>query len=93
MFDKYEGFIWDKGNSTKNLVKHNITCQESEEVFSDENQTIVNDEIHSQSEKRILIIGKTFGGKLLSVIFTVRNSSIRVISARTASKKEKKIYE
>lgn len=93
MFDKFNSFIWDKGNSSKNLIKHNITCQESEEIFSDESQSIIDDELHSKIEKRTLIIGKTFNNKLLLVIFTLRNNNIRIISARIASKKEKKLYE
>jgi hypothetical protein len=93
MFDELDGFIWDKGNYLKNLVKHNITCQESEEVFFDENQIIIKDELHSVSEQRRLIIGKTHNDILLSVVFTVRNNKIRIISARRAPIKERRLYE
>jgi uncharacterized DUF497 family protein len=95
MFDLEEPgeFDWDQGNTVKNLIKHNVSCQESEEVFFDESQVILDDERHFGSEKRKLIIGKTNAGILLSVVFTVRNNKIRVISARMASKKERKLYE
>lgn len=93
MFDNFDGFIWDKGNTEKNLIKHNISCEESEEIFLDENQIIVDDEKHSGFEKRWLIIGETHSGTLLAVVFTVRNTRVRIISARRASKKEKNLYE
>ena len=90
--EPYE-FDWDQGNTVKNLVKHNVSCQESEEVFFDENQLILDDNSHSSIEKRKLIIGKTNDNVLLSVVFTIRSNKIRVISARRASKKEGNLYE
>lgn len=86
-------FQWDRGNVKKNWIKHNITTKESEEVFLDENLLFLQDEKHSKNEERFMIIGKTSKARMLSVIFTTRNNKIRIVSARTASRKERKRYE
>ena len=54
---------------------------------------VVGDDVsHSQSEKRWFLLGKTGAHRLLFVVFTVREESIRVISARDMNKKERRIY-
>jgi len=92
-FNKPCEFDWDDGNIVKNLIKHNISCRESEEVFLDDKLVMVEDEKHSIKEKRYLIIGKNFEGKILTIVFTNRNKKIRIISARVADKKERRLYE
>lgn len=86
-------FEWDNGNSNKNLIKHNVTNYECEEVFLDLNKLILKDLIHSQKENRYLIIGNTKKNRVLFIVFTIRNSFIRVISARDINKQEYKLYE
>jgi len=86
-------FEWDKYNSIKNWVKHQVRPFEVEEAFLDRSALILNDEIHSHLEKRYIIIGKTRKNRILYIAFVVRNGRIRVISARDANKKEVKIYE
>lgn len=93
---KIEGFDWDKGNIDKNLKKHNVVNEESEEVFS--NIPFVSEDIkHSKLEKRFQALGKTNKERLLFISFTVRKIDqklkIRVISARDMSKKEEVKYE
>jgi uncharacterized DUF497 family protein len=85
-------FEWDGGNSTKNYSKHGVTSSEIEECFF--NFTLVSpDIIHSQNEERFNLLGETDLGKTLFISFTVRFLKIRVISARSTDKKEKKLYE
>ena len=89
---RIKDFEWDKGNINKSFEKHDITPNQSEEIFLDEDLKIVRDIKHSQVEERFIAIGKTFKNKILFVIFTFRNSKIRIISAREANKKERRKY-
>jgi len=86
-------FEWDKGNLDKSYQKHGITPAESEEIFLDENLQVIKDIRHSQKETRFIALGKTFLGKILFVVFTLRGRRIRIISARVANKKERRHYE
>lgn len=85
-------FEWDKGNSEK-PKKHGLTLEETEEAFSDENKVIFGDWKHSASEPRITLLGRTKKGRLLNITYTLRDSKIRVITARPINNKEVKLYE
>ena len=87
------GFEWDKWNSSKIFEKHRITTIEAEEPFEDENQLVLEDIKHSQKEIRFNLIGKTTLNKVLFLTFTLRDTKVRIISARRANTKERKIYE
>lgn len=89
------GFDWDAGNSRKNDNKHGVTQAEAEELFFNEPLLMLPDTRHSSIEPRIHALGKTNGGRLLHVTFTLRfnGSRIRVISARDMHRKERTIYE
>lgn len=87
-----KGFEWDKANSGKNERKHGVTDRESEEIFFN-NPLVVAPGSKIGREIRYAALGKTYGSRLLTVIFTVRSSRVRVISARPMSRKERKIYE
>ncbi len=87
------GFDWDKGNINKNIEKHNVTDQEAEEVFVNEPKLILEDEKHSTTEKRYMLWGTTCQDRRLTLIFTLRDKKIRVISARDMNRKERKVYE
>ena len=92
--DKIIGFDWDDGNILKNEIKHGLKWQVIEEVFFNEPLIIVEDFKHSNSsECRCLALGKIDDGMLISVIFTIRENKIRVISARDMSNKERAFYE
>lgn len=85
-------FEWDSGNVEKNQRKHGITNKESEEVFVHRPLLIIDDSIHSGIEKRFQAFG-TNGRKLLFLVFTIRKTKIRIISARLMDKKERRLYE
>ena len=91
--NKIKKFEWDKGNIDKSYQKHGLTPNEAEEIFLDEDLGVVKDIKHSEVEERYIAIGKTSGNKILFVIFTIRKSKIRIISARKANKKERSHYE
>jgi len=88
-----EGFLWDKGNSEKNWIKHHVTRLECEEIFFNLPLVISDDLKHSKTEKRYYALGKSKSEKYLFISFTVRKNMLRVISARDINRKERKIYE
>lgn len=90
--EKIIEFDWDKGNIGKNR-KHKVEDKESEEPFFDEGKIIYKDVFHSKKEERFILIGKTKKGRLLYLVFTIRNSKFRIISGRDINKKEIQIYE
>ena len=88
-----QGFSWDRGNLTKNWLKHKVYLNECEEIFFNKSLLILPDKLHSQKEKRYHALGKTNNSRFLFVAFTIRNNKIRIISARDMNIKERKIYE
>lgn len=86
-------FEWDKGNVGKNLKKHHVSDQEAEQAFFDQDKVQHSDSIHSQSEKRFILIGKSKNQKILYIAYTARKKKIRIISARPLNQKEKCLYE
>ncbi len=92
LFKNCTGFDWDKGNINKNWERHSVTRVECEQIFFNSPVIVGDDEEHSEVEKRWFLLGKTDLNRLLFAVFTVRNSLIRVISARDMSKKERGIY-
>lgn len=85
-------FEWDKGNAGKNL-KHGVSDYECEETFFDEAKRVLKDALHSGSEERNILLGKTKKSRLLYVVYTKRGKKIRVISARHINRKERHFYE
>ena len=91
---EYIGFDWDEGNSRKN-EKHGVTKAEVEQAFLNKPLIVVADMKHSQQEPRYHALGRTDSNRCLLITFTERGDGtlIRPISARAASRKERKIYE
>ena len=83
-------FDWDESNIPKILLRFRI--HEVEEFFWQE-LFIIEDDLHSEKEKRFISIGSGPGNKPMFVCFTIRNGGIRVISARFMRAKELKKYE
>jgi len=90
---KITSFDWDQGNIDKSYLKHGITPNEAEEVFLDDEILLLEDIKHSKQEERFEAIGKIAKGSTLFLAFTVRRDKIRIISARAANKKERRLYE
>ena len=90
-------FTWDPAKSAVNLLKHKVSFAEAASVFADSRALEGADIKHSHSEERRFIVGLSDQGRVLTVIYTIRrhlsgNQTIRVISARQASRKERKAY-
>ncbi len=86
------GFDWDESNTIKNWERHKVTPEEAEDIFFGEPFVVRGDVSHSSSEKSHRALGCTAGGRLLTVIFTVRRKLIRVISARDMNRREAAEY-
>lgn len=86
------GFEWDAGNSDQNWKLHRVSRTECEQVFFKRPILVVSDEGHSQREPRHAALGRTNAGRRLAVVFTVRGTLVRVISARDMSRRERSIY-
>jgi len=87
------GFDWDDGNIYKNENKHGLNYKVIEEIFFNEPLLIVEDFSHSHGECRCVAFGQDNNHHKIMVVFAVRDGLIRVISARTMTKKEKHFYE
>lgn len=85
------GFYWDRGNSRKNWLKHQITPSECEQIYF--NQPLLTKDDIKHSESRFFALGKTDGNRKLFIAFTIRQEHIHVISARDTSRKEREAYE
>jgi hypothetical protein len=86
-------FEWNNKKATSNLNKHKVSFEEAITVFGDPLAVIFDDEVHSKDEVREIIIGHSANNRLLLVRFTEREDAIRLISARLATKVERKDYE
>jgi uncharacterized DUF497 family protein len=86
-------FEWDKTKAASKRRKHGVSFEEAATVFADPLAAIFDDEAHSAEELRELIIGHSDEASLLVVSFTERPSGIRIISARRATRKERRDYE
>ena len=87
-------FEWDPKKATANLKKHGVSFDEAISVFSDPLAYIFDDESHSQSEPREIIIGHSILNRLVLVCFTEHTEEVaRLFSARLATKKEYRDYE
>ncbi len=90
---KAQGFQWDRGNSQKNAHKHQVTCDEAEQIFFNRPLLVLEDLVHSAAEFRIKAFGRTNANRLLTISFTLRGDLIRIISARPMNRKERTLYE
>jgi len=87
------GFQWDEGNAAKNWALHQVTQAEAEQVFFNRPVVVATDLQHSTEEPRYAALGQTDAGRRLSIVFTLRDTLVRVISARDMSRPERRIYE
>lgn len=86
-------FEWDANKAKTNLAKHQASFQEATTVFGDSVSLTIPDPTHSQAESRFVILGRSHQGRILVVVHTERGDNIRIISARPASRRERKNYE
>lgn len=86
-------FEWDPKKAQSNLRKHKVSFQEAVTALGDPMAATGADPDHSLSEDRYVTFGVSTQGRLLAVAHTEEGETIRIISARLASKGERRIYE
>ncbi|MCU0836732.1 MAG: BrnT family toxin [Chromatiaceae bacterium] len=87
-------FAWDTSKAESNIRKHGVSFDEARTVFSDPFELTISDPDHSHGEYRFLSIGRSERDRLLVVSYTERHpNTIRIISARVASRPERQIYD
>ena len=86
-------FEWDARKALTNQVKHGVSFEEAMSVFSDPLARIFDDPDHSVAESREIIIGLSQNQRLLIVCFTEPSNTVRILSARKATKNERQDYE
>ena len=86
-------FEWDQRKADANLAKHGVSFHEGKTVFGDPRAITLDDADHSTDERRRLVLGRSAQGRLLALAFTVRPAGVRLISARPASRRERREYE
>jgi len=84
---------WDPGKAKSNLKKHGVSFEEAATAFSDPMAATGADPDHSMSEDRYVTFGVSGKGRLIVVSHTEKDETIRIISAREASKGERELYE
>lgn len=86
-------FTWDPNKAAENLKAHGIDFREAATVLDDSLSTTFSDNDHSVGERRFLIIGLSALGRILVVSHTETGDTIRIISARSATRHERRFYE
>ena len=83
---------WDPAKARSNLSKHGVSFSDVEPAFYDELALSMPDEF-SVTEERFLLVGRDALGRVLTISYTYRGNTIRIISARPATKSERRKYE
>jgi uncharacterized DUF497 family protein len=83
---------YDPAKAASNLRKHGVSFTDAEGVFADPLAIVIEDP-DAEDEQRFVAIGLGSAGELLVVVYTERDNEYRLISARRATRKERKIYE
>jgi hypothetical protein len=91
-------FEWDEKKAAANLEKHHVSFIEAITAFTDLQGLDGSDLAHSEQEERRLRIAESVFGNILTIAYTLRESEndqtkVRIISARRASRKERKAYK
>lgn len=86
-------FEWDEAKSKSNIQKHRVSFEEASTVFGDPLSVTIDDPEHSIEEERFITLGESNRLRILVVVSTEREGRIRIISARVASRRERKNYE
>jgi uncharacterized DUF497 family protein len=86
-------FEWDANKARENIKKHGVSFEEASTVFGDLLALTIYDPLHSEEEDRFVTLGESEKRRLIVVSFTDRDERIRIISARVATRRERKDYE
>ncbi|MGA2148540.1 MAG: BrnT family toxin [Bryobacteraceae bacterium] len=86
-------FEWDPQKAAANLAKHEVSFEDAATVFGDPLGRITPDPRHSFAEERSVLLGLSQAKRLLAVMYVDRGDAVRLISARRATRRERKEYE
>jgi len=87
-------FEWDSRKARNNLAKHRVSFEEASTVFGDVLSLTIPDSSHSRpGEERFVTIGSSYVARVLVVVHCDMEDRIRIISARRATRRERKDYE
>lgn len=86
-------FEWDKNKAKRNIEIHGVSFDEASTAFKDTLSLTIHDPLHSDEEDRFTLIGNSVKNRILVIVHTERGDKIRIITARKATKKERKQYE
>ena len=84
---------WDPKKAKSNRIKHRVSFEEATTALSDPMSATGVDPDHSIAEERYITFGVSERGRLLVIAHTDEEEIIRIVSARIASKGERKLYE
>ena len=85
-------FEWDPTKALDNEQKHGVSFDEAKTAFADSSSLTIHDPEHSDPEDRYVLLGMSAAGRLLVVVHVERGDNIRLISARTADRREAAKY-
>ena len=86
-------FEWDPQKAAANLAKHTVSFEDAATVFGDPLGRIKSDPRHSVEEERLVLLCRSQTKHLLAVMYVDRGEAIRIISARRATRRERRNYE
>ena len=86
-------FEWDPHKAATNAEDHGVDFSEAQTIFGDPLETTIPDPDHSEGEHRFLSMGRSVAGRVLVVSYTERDARVRIISARPATARERRMYE
>ncbi|MBD2362032.1 BrnT family toxin [Anabaena minutissima FACHB-250] len=86
-------FEWNPEKAQLNLKKHGVSFNEASTVFNDPLSVTFPDPDHSYGEERYVIVGLSIANRILVVAHTDRSDSVRIITAREATRNERRFYQ
>ncbi len=86
-------FEWDEDKAEQNVEKHGVSFEETATVFGDPLSLTIEDPLHSQEEQRFVTVGESARGEFLVIVHADREDAVRIISARKATRRERRDYE
>lgn len=86
-------FDWDPEKAATNAQKHGVRFEEAATAFADPLSVTISDPDHSIGEARYILIGRSLVSRMLVVVHLERGARVRLISARLATRRERRVYE
>ncbi len=86
-------FEWNVAKAETNKQRHGVSFDEAATAFGDPLSITIPDPDHSDDEDRFVLLGETYQGRLVVVVHTERSERIRLITARLATRRERRSYE